>query len=147
VVRAVLCTRKPSFTFFMPTYTKCTPVRIFFSALAQGLQENSPEDGKMTSQAWSQTLTSALAKLYTYTRARPPSRTLVDPLEAFIRTFSDNNQNYSEAAAAASKAAEATRDLVAKAGRSAYVEGDRLKEQQVADPGAWGVKTILENLA
>ncbi|KAF9563069.1 dihydroxyacetone kinase [Agrocybe pediades] len=120
---------------------------IFFSALAQGLQADAPKDGKMTSQAWAKTLDSALAKLYTYTRARPPSRTLVDPLEAFIKTFSGNNQNYSDAVAAAGTAAEATKDLAAKAGRSAYVEGNRLKEQQVADPGAWGVKTILENLA
>ena len=47
---------------------------------------------------------------------------------------------------AAVAAAEATRDVEAKAGRSAYVEGERLRSQRVADPGAWGVKVILENL-
>ena len=47
---------------------------------------------------------------------------------------------------AAVAAAERTRDVEAKAGRSAYVEGERLKEQRVPDPGAWGVKTVLESL-
>jgi dihydroxyacetone kinase len=47
---------------------------------------------------------------------------------------------------AAAEAAEATKNIDAKAGRSAYVEGARLKEQKVADPGAWGVKVILETL-
>ena len=100
----------------------------------------------MTKEIWSEALKSALAKLYTYTRARPPSRTLVDPLAAFVDTFT-TAKNYSEAAAAACKAAEATRDLQAKAGRSAYVENDRLIQERIPDPGAWGVKVILDNLA
>jgi len=87
-----------------------------------------------------------LANLYTYTRARPPSRTLVDPLSAFIQSFVTSGNKYAESVVAAVKVAEATKDLKAKAGRSAYVEGDRLQKEQIPDPGAWGVKTILENL-
>ncbi|KAF8966336.1 dihydroxyacetone kinase 1 [Flammula alnicola] len=119
---------------------------IFFSGLAQGLQANAPKGGEVTGELWGKALTAALANLYTYTRARPPSRTLVDPLAAFIETFNDTKNNYREAATASAKAAEATKNLTAKAGRSAYVEGDRLKKEQVADPGAWGIKTILEHL-
>ncbi|KDR80673.1 hypothetical protein GALMADRAFT_135800 [Galerina marginata CBS 339.88] len=119
---------------------------IFFSGLAQGLQADTTENEKMTHEAWQRALKSALEKLYTYTRARPPSRTLVDPLAAFINTFCSSNGNYSEAATASAKAAEATKDLEAKAGRSAYVEGDRLIKEKIPDPGAWGVKTILDNL-
>lgn len=89
---------------------------------------------------------SALDKLYTYTRARPPSRTLVDPLTAFIDATSSEGKNFNDAVRAASEAAEATKNMEAKAGRSAYVEGDRLKQEQIPDPGAWGIKTILENL-
>ncbi|CAL1715006.1 unnamed protein product [Somion occarium] len=89
---------------------------IFFSALAQGLQSNrSPNTTSVDSTLWASAASSALTKLYTYTRARPPSRTLVDPLDA-------------------------------KAGRSAYVEGDRLKTERIPDPGAWGVKAILQAL-
>lgn len=96
---------------------------------------------------WSSALTSALKKLYSYTRARPPSRTLVDPLAAFIEALAKNDGNdLAGAVRAASASAERTKDVEAKAGRSAYVEGDRLREQRVADPGAWGVKTILESL-
>lgn len=101
----------------------------------------------MTPQIWGNALTSALAKLYTYTRARPPSRTLVDPLAAFVETFTRNPaSDFVAAVRGAGTAAEGTKNIEAKAGRSAYVEGARLKEQQVADPGAWGVKVILESL-
>jgi len=56
------------------------------------------------------------------------------------------SQNFSEAVTAAANATEATRNIDAKAGRSAYVQGDRLKEERIPDPGAWGVKVILESL-
>lgn len=117
---------------------------IFFSALAQGLQLNNPNHAtEITSTLWTTSLSSALAKLYTYTRARPPSRTLVDPLDAFVTTLS-GQKIFAGAVKAAGDAALHTRDLEAKAGRSAYVEGDRLKTERVADPGAWGVRTILD---
>ncbi|KAF4570084.1 Dihydroxyacetone kinase 2 [Pleurotus pulmonarius] len=119
---------------------------IFFSALAQGLQSNLP-GGHTVAKAWSVSLSSALEKLYTYTRARPPSRTLVDPLAAFIDMLAkEEGGKLPEAIQAGSASAERTRELEAKAGRSAYVEGARLKDQKVPDPGAWGVKVILENL-
>lgn len=98
-------------------------------------------------RVWAQALKTALDNLYTYTRARPPSRTLVDPLEAFITAMSaSGGERLADAVHAADKAAEATKDLEAKAGRSAYVEGDKLKQEQVPDPGAWGAKVILENI-
>ncbi|KIY51925.1 dihydroxyacetone kinase [Fistulina hepatica ATCC 64428] len=117
---------------------------IFFSGLAQGL--NQARSGpQATPETWTKALTYALDKLYSYTRARPPSRTLVDPLAAFITPLASST-DFVSAVKAASAAAEGTRDIEAKAGRSAYVEGDRLKKERVADPGAWGVKTILETL-
>lgn len=101
----------------------------------------------MTPEIWGHALTSALAKLYTYTRARPPSRTLIDPLSAFIESLAKNSaSDFAAAVGDAGSAAEGTKYIEAKAGRSAYVEGDRLKEHKIADPGAWGVKVILGNL-
>jgi len=94
---------------------------------------------------WSGALDSALNRLYTYTRARRPSRTLVDPLSAFVESFV-SGKNFVEAVGAAATAAEQTKDVDAKAGRSAYVESESLKKEKVADPGAWGVKLILEAL-
>ncbi len=47
----------------------------------------------------------------------------------------------------AAEAAEATRDAEARVGRSAYLEGGLLKRERVPDPGAWGVKVLLEALA
>ena len=125
---------------------------IFFSGLARGIQSSS---GTVTPEDWARALTFALQNLYTYTRARPPSRTLVDPLAAFVQVLSlnlnpndtgsaDGDVDAQAAARAAGEAALRTRDLEAKAGRSAYVEGDRLREERVPDPGAWGVKVILE---
>lgn len=121
---------------------------IFFSGLSQGLQASRQNSPVVTPQLWALALTSALTKLYTYTRARPPSRTLVDPLAAFVLAFAQSNSasGFAQALGAATAAAEHTKNIEAKAGRSAYVEGDRLREEQVADPGAWGVKVILESL-
>jgi dihydroxyacetone kinase len=82
--------------------------------------------------------------LYTYTRARPPSRTLVDPLAAFIGALPSG---LGAAVKAAGEAAEGTKDIDAKAGRSAYVDSAKLKAEHVADPGAWGVKVVVEALA
>lgn len=118
--------------------------RIFFSALAQALA--TATETTLTPEVWSKALTSALKRLYTYTRARPPSRTLVDPLQAFIETLASSPSDFAAAVKAAGDAAQKTSELEAKAGRSAYVEGDRLKQEKVPDPGAWGVKAILEGL-
>ena len=51
-----------------------------------------------------------------------------------------------EAVSAAGTAAEQTKDVEAKAGRSAYLESESLRREKLADPGAWGVKLILEAL-
>lgn len=94
---------------------------------------------------WSGALDSALNRLYTYTRARRPSRTLVDPLSAFVESYVSGG-NLVEAVSAAGTAAEQTKDVEAKAGRSAYLESESLRREKLADPGAWGVKLILEAL-
>lgn len=89
----------------------------------------------------------ALNTLYNYTRARPPSRTLVDPLSSFILTFSATpSDGLTHAFKAAHEAAEATRDLDAKAGRAAYVDQEKIREAAVPDAGAWGVWTLLQGI-
>ena len=65
---------------------------IFFSALAQGLHDSMSGSASCTSQTWTQGLRIALSKLLTYTRARPPSRTLIDPLVAFVHTLEDGGE-------------------------------------------------------
>jgi dihydroxyacetone kinase len=120
--------------------------RIFFSGLAQGLQARLTNDGSTIAPSdWAYAAQFAINRFYNYTRARPPSRTLVDPLAAFVARITAG-EDFSKAVKAAGEAAHATKDIEAKAGRSAYVEGGRLKEQQIPDPGAWGVKVILESL-
>jgi len=78
------------------------------------------------------------------TRARPPSRTLVDPLEKFIESLP--SKGLSRAADEAKAAADTTKELVAKAGRGAYVNQDDLKRSAVPDPGAWGIWRIVDGL-
>ena len=123
----------------------CAP-RIFFSSLAQGLAAASSSSTHSSPELWAGALQHALERLFTYTRARPPSRTLVDPLSAFVRALAASPEDFSAAAGDAGRAAEATRDLQAKAGRSAYIESEHLRTQKVPDPGAWGVKVILEGI-
>ena len=78
------------------------------------------------------------------TRARPPSRTLVDPLEAFIESLP--SKGLSGAADDAQAAADKTKELVAKAGRGAYVNQEDLKKREVPDPGAWGIWRLVDGL-
>ncbi|KAF9516686.1 hypothetical protein BS47DRAFT_1327214 [Hydnum rufescens UP504] len=129
---------------------------IFFSGLASHLrsfaQDTNPASPEMTFQAWSKASSDALSVLFKYTRARPPSRTLVDPLSAFIEALqtptpgSTTNSILSHALSEAHEAAQATRHLEAKVGRGSYVDQKALKEQNVPDPGAWGVWVILNAL-
>jgi len=118
---------------------------IFFSGLVQGLYEVTESDGKngVNKEVWTKALRIALNKLYMYTRARPPSRTLVDPLAEFVGRLEDG-VGMKEAVREAGEATERTKELEAKAGRAAYV--DREKVKGVADPGAVAVKVILEAL-
>jgi dihydroxyacetone kinase len=117
---------------------------IFLNKLVSGLRELN--SNTLDSTGWSKALKSALDGLYQYTRARPPSRTLVDPLDAFVNAFIQNPQNFAAAADAARDAAEATKQLKASAGRAAYVDQQELDAANVPDPGAWGVWKILEGM-
>lgn len=78
------------------------------------------------------------------TRARPPSRTLVDPLEAFVASLP--SKGLSASADDAHAAADKTKELVAKAGRGAYVNQEELKKREVPDPGAWGIWRVVDGL-
>ncbi|KAJ3782326.1 Dak1 domain-containing protein [Lentinula aff. detonsa] len=110
---------------------------IFFSALAQGLQ---PSSSTMKVD-WPYALHHALTKLYTYTRARPPSRTLVDPLDAFVNSLHTEKTDSMSALKKAQEAARATRGMQAKAGRAVYGGGEGGEGEM--DPGAWGVVVLL----
>ena len=142
---AAHCTREFAFTLALRLLYRCGTTRIFFSALSQALSTSSA--GVATVHDWSRAVSAAREKLYTYTRARPPSRTLVDPLAAFTDAFSANPSDLQAAVRKAAEAAEATRDVEARVGRSSYVEAGLLKRERVPDPGAWGVKVLLEALA
>jgi triose/dihydroxyacetone kinase / FAD-AMP lyase (cyclizing) len=122
---------------------------IWTNALAAGLASGSVSGSSSTatSALWAVGLAHALTKLYNYTAARPPSRTLVDPLAAFTESFSGTSGGDFDAAfKAAFEAAQNTRNIEATAGRAAYVGQDELKAQRVPDPGAWGVIKILQGI-
>jgi len=171
VVQAAPCTRElrlPAHRDNIHTFSET--IRIFFSALASSLRAQA-DDGRMgaTAEVWSKAVQEAQSILYKCahqslnvsfpacvsiyhiarladTRARRPSRTLVDPLAAFTEAFSSNPSNFSNAVDAGHLAAEATRNQQATAGRSAYLDRVILEEQNVPDPGAWGVWVILNAL-
>jgi triose/dihydroxyacetone kinase / FAD-AMP lyase (cyclizing) len=118
---------------------------IFFSALGQGLAvaAKASPDG-VTSKVWISALEHALETFYSYTRARPPSRTLVDPLSAFVTSLSAAD-DLSRAVELAKAATDRTAEIEAKAGRSAYVENKKLRG--IPDPGAVGVNLIIQAIA
>jgi dihydroxyacetone kinase len=118
---------------------------IFISGLAKSLREQCDGGADEASEGvWASAAEAALTTLYRYTRARPPSRTLVDPLQAFVESLRANGLN--AAAEDALKAANATKELVAKAGRGSYVNQDDLKKANIPDPGAWGIWRLVDGL-
>ncbi|OCF31435.1 dihydroxyacetone kinase [Kwoniella heveanensis CBS 569] len=116
---------------------------IFFAGLAQEL---SSQTGQTSPAIWSNALSAAFNKLCQYTSARPPSRTLVDPLAAFTEVLAANPHQLAEAAKSAKDAALNTAKLVASAGRAAYVDQAALQEEDVPDPGAWGLTILFEGI-
>jgi dihydroxyacetone kinase len=122
---------------------------IFFNALAAGVPKAASEQNsdKATSAVWAGAINHALTSLYQYTAARKPSRTLVDPLEAFNASYSaSKGADLAAAVKEAAQATEETKNMVAKAGRAAYVGQDELKKQQVPDPGAFGIVKMMEGI-
>lgn len=100
---------------------------------------------KATAAVWAAALSYALETLYQYTAARKPSRTLIDPLDAFTTTFAaSNGADFRDAVKEAIKASAETKDLIATAGRAAYLGRDDLQKAQVPDPGAHGIAKLLE---
>ncbi|KAG8918917.1 Dihydroxyacetone kinase 2, partial [Tulasnella sp. 417] len=118
--------------------------RIFLSALAKGLKDVTASSSAADLSVWAKTSACALITLQKYTRARPPSRTLIDPLTAFVEALPNGLLG---AVDAAKRAAEETKKLPAKAGRAAYVNQDDLAKANVPDPGAFGVAVIVAGLA
>lgn len=119
---------------------------IWFNALAAGLT-SSTSPSPASAALWAQALEHALRVLYDYTAARRPSRTLIDPLAAFTEAFAaSKGTGLDSAIQAAAEACEETKNLVAQAGRAAYVDRAGLQEAQVPDPGAFGVVTILKGI-
>ncbi|PLW07657.1 hypothetical protein PCANC_24963 [Puccinia coronata f. sp. avenae] len=120
---------------------------IYFNALAVGMGKTERGSKTIDAQAWANGLDYALNTLYKYTRARSPSRTLIDPLSAFVLTFTLTPSEFDKAVVAAREAAENTMYLDAQAGRASYVDRQKLQDSQVPDAGAWGVWKILEAVA
>jgi len=122
-----------------------TPKSIWFNALAAGIYKASSPVA--TPAVWAAGLSHALSVLYTYTPARRPSRTLIDPLSAFTNSFaSSQGLDLKAAVEEAVKATEQTKYLQATAGRAAYIEKEELERAQVLDPGACGIASILKGL-
>ena len=118
---------------------------IFLNALAHNLRSQDTSSPKaVTPQIWAKALRLSSENLGKYTPARPGDRTLVDALAPFVETL-DKAGNVKEAAAAAKKGAESTKDMKASLGRSVYVGGDSW--QGVPDPGAHGLSEFLFGLA
>lgn len=114
---------------------------IWLNALAAGFQNQDEVTLKSSSKA----ISHALDSLSAYTNARPPSRTLMDPLYAFTETLAGKG-DLGAAIDAATKATENTKNIQAKAGRAAYVGQAQLQNAQVPDPGAYGVVKLLEGI-
>lgn len=118
---------------------------IFLNALARNLRsQDTSSPTAATPHIWAKALQLSMENLGAYTPAQPGDRTLVDALAPFVETLA-GTESVKEAAAAAKKGAEGTKEMRASLGRSVYVGGDSW--QGVPDPGAHGLSEFLAGLA
>lgn len=120
---------------------------IFLAALATSLRTLTQTFSKsevISSQIYAQAVSKAVAKLMQYTGAREGDRTVMDVLLPFAAAF-EHNADFGSAVAVAKEKAEATRYLKPKFGRASYV-GKGGKEQELPDPGAWGLMEMLSGM-
>ena len=98
------------------------------------------------SEFWTTALVSATDALSRYTPAKKGDRTLMDALLPFQEALVAG-ESLHEAAKIASKAAEETKFLKAKLGRSVYVGEQDSWLGVVPDPGAWGLSRFFVGMA
>ncbi|KAJ9132154.1 Dihydroxyacetone kinase [Pleurostoma richardsiae] len=119
---------------------------IFLVALTNGVRSEAASGrASIASSLWGPALSSAIAHLEAYTKARVGDRTVMDVLIPFSEAMVLGDFN--QAVAAAVKGAEITKTLRPKLGRATYVaagfDGDR---ELPPDPGAWGVMVAIRGL-
>lgn len=93
---------------------------------------------------WAAGLRAGLDAMMEHGGAEPGDRTLIDALDPAVSALEDGG-DLSAAAAAAREGADATSSMGAGAGRSAYVDDDRVRG--VVDPGAEIVARMFEAAA
>lgn len=99
-------------------------------------------DASASGASWVDALSEGLVRVQQVGGAKPGDRTMIDALEPALAVLA---QSVAMAAAAARKGADHTATLQrARAGRSAYVNGERLLGHN--DPGAEAVARLLEQL-
>ncbi|KAF3168740.1 hypothetical protein TWF225_011486 [Orbilia oligospora] len=118
---------------------------IFLNAFVNNLR-NSNDGEKSLQTILQKSLSNALQELCTFTLARKGHRTLMDTLIPFVETFQQTG-DLNKAVEEAGKGCEETKKMEAKLGRASYVSHEQVeKDGGVMDPGALGLKCILEVL-
>ncbi|KAF3278230.1 hypothetical protein TWF970_004681 [Orbilia oligospora] len=118
---------------------------IFLNAFVNNLR-NSNDGEKSLQTILQKSLSNALQELCTFTLARKGHRTLMDTLIPFVETF-QRTGDLNKAVEEAGKGCEETKKMEAKLGRASYVSHEQVeKDGGVMDPGALGLKCILEVL-
>ncbi|KAK6538948.1 hypothetical protein TWF694_010498 [Orbilia ellipsospora] len=116
---------------------------IFLNALVNNLRKG---DAEGLGSVFQKSLSGALTELCTFTLARRGHRTLMDTLIPFVETF-ETTGDLKKAVAEGEKGCEETKKMKAKLGRASYVSAEQVeKDGGVMDPGALGLKCILEVL-
>ena len=123
---------------------------IFINALAHGLraqgQEKPDSTLKATTAVWAQALDYSITALHKYTPAKRGDRTLVDALDPFTAVLTKTHDLHA-AAKASQEAADDTKNLAPKLGRTVYVGNEGSWFGKIPDPGAYGLSEFFAGLA
>jgi dihydroxyacetone kinase len=116
-------------------------VAIYLAAFTAQIRISTSKEND--AKAWSQITSGALKSLQSHTPARVGDRTVMDVLIPFVETLEKTN-DFKQAVEVARTAAEGTKDLKPKLGRSTYV--DMKGKEGIPDPGAFALYELLRGL-
>lgn len=117
-------------------------LEICFRAMSRSLNA---AGGEPSALEWAGAVHAGVEAMEFYGGAKPGYRTMLDAWIPAAQTLSASNKSISDAATAARKGAEATKDMGGMAGRSNYVSNDILRNH--VDPGAEAVAIAFEALS
>jgi dihydroxyacetone kinase len=134
---------------YPPLYLYVSVCGLFFAAVAKTLSLSTQQGTAI--ESLSNAFEAGIQSVESYARVQPGDKSLLDALIPAVDFIKSKNtqqeflsQDWKELSTVAERAAQETKNLVAKVGRASYT---KTVDTQVVDPGAYAVSIILQAIS